>query len=427
MQPSFELLVWRASLEAAPRIPSVLDLADWASILAAAGETAGADFLADVVALWRGFADRPSPSATGSPDRPVPAWTIDTLLAELDALGRDFMPQDTPPRRRRVSGDPDEEGGIGPINRPVLPPADLAAAAAGLRAFLASPVCRTGEAAAAAAILASLVEAGRRLPDLDYRRLRDAPLAELAVAIGFTALAAFAFATRDLAVAPLGSMAFLHRVAGLDPDGLGPYLSGVALVARKGCDVFDLARRAARASGGLGGIDVWRVLLSRGCSGLLLLEIVDDLGDADRSRALSLILDRTLSCYGEIDRHLVRRLRDAGLDNADWALAARAQAAIVRSSPREYHEQVILGSIQATGGDYGSAESVFRDCLRQRKDDPDVAARLYAARRNSFTGFEVTRGYESPADRQDVRLRRRRVAPDHIARHGERITAVDVA
>lgn len=416
MSATVELLIWRASLETAPRIPRAIDLRDWAGVLAAAGETSGATLLEDTAALWQGF---------GQPAADASAWTVGIVLAELAALGRDFAPQPVAPPMRRVSGYPDEEGGIGPAKPPVAPPADLAAAAAALRAFLASPSCSGADAAAAETILASLIEARKRLPDLDYRDLRDAPLGELAGAIGLVALAGFALATRDLAEPPLGSIAFLHRTARLDPEALGPYLSGVGRVARKAADIFDLAGRAAE--GGRGSANAWTALLARGCSGPLLMEIIDDLGDASRAAPLALILDRMLSTAGHVDLPLVRRIRDCGLDNADWRLAARGQAAIVRLRPQDYHEQVILGSIQATGGDYGSAEWTFRECLRQRPDDEDAGARLYAVRRNGFRGFEVSRGFETPADRQETRFRRRGILPDHIPRTGERITAVDVA
>lgn len=416
MLPTFELIAWRASLATAPRVPRAIDLDEWATILTAAGETAGARLLEDCAALWRGVA-----SARAGTAQP---WTIGLLSAELDALAGVFEPRESPPPRRRVSGDPNDEGGIGPAEAPLAPPVDLAAAAAGLRAFLAPAICDPSQAVAAEAILASLVEANARLPDLDYREVRDAPLADLAFAIGLVSLIAFALDHRDLAIAPLGSIAMLHRVARLDPEGLGPYLCGVGQVARRSADVVDLARRAARVSGT---IDAWIALLSRGCSGLLLLEILDDLGDAARTTALSLILDRTLSRIADmVDLPLVRRIRDAGLDNADWPLAARAQAAVVRLRPQDYHERVILGSIQATGGDYGAAEWVFRDCLSRRPDDRDAAARLHAVRRDRFAGYAVVRGYETPADRQETRLRRRGILPDHVARTGDRITAVDV-
>jgi hypothetical protein len=407
VRPTIELMVWRASLLTAAPVPDATELEAWAAILATAGEAPGAALLRDAAAIGRGF-----PEATRASQ--APRRTIDLLVAELDALALISASSPAP-----------GEAEIGAAAAPPTAPDDLAAAGAGLLAFLSAS--SPAEPARAAATLALLAQAQARLPAFDYRALRNAPLPELAFAIALTALSDFAVSVRDLTTAPLGSMALLHRAARLDPDGLGPYLSGVGRIARRGADVFELARRAATKAGDDGAIGTWIALLSRACPEALLLEIIDDLGDANHSAVLNLILSQTLSRFAGVDLDVVRRVRDAGLDNADWRLAARAQAAIARARPRDTHELVILGSIEATGGDYGAAEATFLECLRRSPQDEGAATRLLAVRAGRFAGLEVLRGFASPPHRTEARLRRRGIIPEYATRRGERLFAVDVS
>lgn len=418
MPGSIELMTWRASLAEAPVLPRAADLSDWAAVLARAGEAAGAALLEDAAALRRGF-HAPAEDATAE------GWTIDRLHAELDSLAAAFVLSDARPPAVRVSGYPNEEGGIGPAEPRVEPPADLAAGARQLRDFLSAPY-DPERSVAVAGLLAALVEAHARLPGLDYRAWRHAPLDELAFAIGLTSLAEFALASRDLAGPPFGSVALLHRVARLHPEGLGPYLVNVGRVARGSGDLLGLARRAVALSGPGATHDAWLAFLARGCTGATLSELVDRLGDWNRSAALSLVLDRALSHVADLDLPLIRRLRDIGLDNADWALATAAQTAIARRPSATYHEQVLLASILATSGAHGPAEWILRGCLVDAPQDPEVLARLAATRRNDFAGYEILGGFTSPADRQETRFRRRGLLPDHMPRQGSRITAVDV-
>jgi hypothetical protein len=416
MMPTVELLVWRASLATAPQVPEAPDLDDWATIFATAGETEGAALLQDAATIVRGFpAPRDAPAA--------PCATIDLLLDELDALAAEFVPSTAPIAPRRAVRHPGESIKIGASAPLPSPSGDLASAATSLIAFLSSPALDDGQDAAAA--LTWLAQTRARLPGFDYRALRDAPLGELALAIALTALVDFAASAGDLATAPRGSIGLLHRAARLNPQGLGPYLSGVGRVARSSVDVFEFARRAAGTAGG-DRFEAWIALLARGCPGALLLDLVDDLGDANQSTVLNLILDHLLSRFAGIDLEVVRRVRDAGLDNADWQLAARAQAAIARLNPKWLHELVILGSIEATGGDFGAAEATFLECLRRAPQDEDAAIRLLAARRQRFDGFEILGGFDTPLLRSEARFRRRGIMPEHAPRHGERLFAVDV-
>ncbi|WP_139198118.1 hypothetical protein [Sphingomonas gellani] len=444
METSFDLLLWRGTLADAPPVPTARDLAEWAEVLADAGEDAGAALLSDVAALHDGFSPQMIASRTGSacarpagyPSRPDGAsldWTLHLGLSELSELAR----------RAAAAGRPR-------LARPLLLPlscradnigtgalvpgaiGDIAVTARTLRTALESEIGAEGRSSdKLATLLASLVEADRRYPALDYRAFAQASLTLLVPAIAMIGLLDFALSTRDLWSGPLGSPSLFHHVARQDSAGLGPYLGNVGRLARNSHDVVDLARIACRAAaeGGDGdaALEAWIALLSRGCRREMLYEIVDDLGDQAAHGPLLAILDRTASRpAAAIDTDLVRRVRDVGLDNGDYALAAHAQQVIVRLAPDNRLEGVILGSIEASGGEFGRAEAIFRHWLARTPDDLDLRERLLDVTRDRFDRFAIPHGYGSPADRRDTRLNRRGVSPDYPRRSAERIRAVDV-
>lgn len=431
LETSFELLLWRTALADGGPVPTGTDLAEWAEMLAKSGAAAAATLLDDVACLYRGF---PPPTSAGRARRePAREWTLHIALDEMLSLARDLAPAGlpglAPARRAEVSGRPDNPAGIGDGIPAPPAPDDIAALARQLRLALESDF--GGDAAASAADLhARLVEAHGRLPFLDHRTFAQTSLDLLAPAIATAGLTAWALGTRDLVATPLGSPLLLHRAARLDGAGLGPYFRNVGRLVRDAADLFDLARLAAAETDGGGAratIGAWIALLSRGCQGTLLCEIVDDLGDSDAGDVLRVILDRAVSRpAAAIDFDMIFRIRDAALDNADYPLAIRAQRAVVRSRPDSKLEAVILGTIEASGGDYVRAEATFRHWLARSADDADLRARLSAVRASRFEEFRVARGFGSPADRQDSRLRRRGIVPDYPRRRGERIEAVDV-
>lgn len=443
METSFDLLLWRGALADAGPVPAGRDLADWAERLADAGEDAASALLFDVAALHQGF----SPQAIASRQAPAGILidrssastgdcTLHRALAELRDLARLVASKGRPrlvdPPRPAPSGHPDNPAGIGKGVPASAVMGDIAVMARDLRTALESPLIDDGASdGRLAMLLESLVEAGRRYPALDYRSFAQAPLTSLGPAVAAIGLIDFALSTRDLWSAPLGSPALFHHVARLDSRGLGPYLGNIGRLARNSRDVIDLARIARDAAIEAGDDEAsqgaWTTLLSRGCRGELLYEVVDDLGDHAVHGALSAILDRVTSRpAAAIDTDMVKRVRDAGLDNADYVLAARAQQVIARLHPDNRLEGVILGSIEASGGEFGRAEAIFRHWLERAPDDQEVRARLLAVRADRFDRFAIPYGYGSPADRRDTRLRRRGVAPDYPRRRGERVAAVDV-
>lgn len=436
---SFDLLLWRRALADAAPVPTACDLADWAGQLGNAGEGAASALLADVAAIIQGFSPQAVASRGGATAifaapaaAAAGAWTLHQAMAELRLLAQRAAavrrPRLNDPPGPAPSGRPDNPAGIGDGIPAPAASSDIVAVAHRLRALLEDADAETGELAT---LLAGLVEADRRYPTLDYRTLAQSPLTSLAPAIAAAGLIDFALSTRDLWSAPSGSPALFHHVARLDSAGLGPYLDNVGRLTRDSADMFDLARMAQSAAS-VAGDDAadpaaWLVLLSRGCPSRLLNEIIDDLGDAAMHGALMAVLRRVASRpASSIDIAKVMRLRDAGLDNGDYLLAARAQQVIVRLRPNDKLEEIILGSIEASGGEFGRAEAIFRYWLGQAPDDPELRERLLAVRTDRFDRFALPHGFGSPTDRRDARLRRRGVPPDYPRRRGERIRAVDV-
>ncbi|WP_242097988.1 hypothetical protein [Sphingomonas sp. CROZ-RG-20F-R02-07] len=438
METSFDLLLWRETLTDAAAVPTGYDFAQWAQCLDDAGKPAAAALLANVAVLHQGFspqaiASRERSSAANNPLGACPGsngdWTLHRAMAELRALAglatKANLPSFAEPPAPVPSGRPDNPAGIGEGIPAPATIGDLADTARQLRELMESP---SVDAEPLATLLAGLVEANRRCPALDYRVFAAAPLDLLVPVIATIGLIDFALSTRDLWSAPLGSPELFHFTAQLDSTGLGPYLNNIGRVVRDSRDMGDLARIARHAAGtDQGDLTPWIVLLSRRCPRELLYEIVDDLGDVGAETALSAILNRVTSRpAAAIDQSIVMRLRDAGLDNAHFGLAARAQQVIVQLSPESALEGLILGEIEASGGAFARAEAIFRYWLDRLPDDRELAERLVAAKTNQFDRFALTSGFGSPANRRDTRLRRRGVPARYPRRIGDRIRAVDV-
>ena len=427
MERSFDLLTWRVSLADAALTPSGIELAGWAQQLAGAGAADASALLFDVAALHQGFSwqaqanRRSRPTIFGrSPDHAAShadKGTLDRATADLLALAR------------RIHSADFHACPVPPASAARIDLADVAETAHMLRRLL-EQAWAPDEQEELAARLAALARAALTLPMIDYRQFAFSPLTVLVPAIATVGLIDFALQTRDLWSGPAGSPALFHHVARLDSYGLGPFLSNVGGLARASRDVFDLARLARDAAVGAGATDTklerWITLLSRGCRGALLNEIVDDLGDMAAGAALSGILVQVASRRPTVvDLAMVMRLRDAGLDNGDFALAARAQQVIVRLRPDSELEGVILGSIEASDGAFASAGTIFRYWLTRSPDNEDLRARLAATEAERFDRFFISSGFSSPADRRDTRLRRRGLAAEYPRRRGERLRAVD--
>ena len=430
--PSLGELLWRETLGGEAIVPTGRRIFEWGELLARSGAEDLAAILFDVAALHLGFGswreyDGGRPSGRGE------GWTLQRALSDLQEIATRLADTAVPTfnslPKLQYSGIPNNPLGIGP-DVPISPmPEDIAATAAKLRRILED---RSGaELGDAEGILAALRETNLRFPRFDFRVYRHGPLPALVTAIATIGLIDFALSTRDLTAAPCGSITLLHRSAHLDPAGLGPYFSNIGRLTRHSQDVFDLARSASKAQRSTGNADndagPWIALLTRGCHGALMLEIIDDLGDLAAEDVLSAILDRVASRPDSaIDVQLIMRLRDAALDNLDYQTAAKAQEVLVRLFPDQPLEKFIHGSIMASGGEFAKAEDLFRSLLADSPEDEDIFKRLLAVKANRFDEFAVSEGYGSPADRRDYRKRRRQVVPHYPRRVGTRIAAVDV-
>jgi hypothetical protein len=408
-------LVWRSALSRGPVIPGVQDLLAWASYLRPQEAV-----LLDCATLLAGA---PQPEvAHGGPIAPV-EWTLEIAIRELEDVARHCRPMLSPRDRPRTTGHPDAPPNI-PTSLVALP-MNLDVTVRALVAMLTNPA--HPNKTALIAHLEGLTEIARRLPKLDYRCYAYGDLDLLVTAIATTVLGDFALRIRDLVDGPLGSPDLFHRSARLSMVGLGPWFSNVGRVIRDSRDLFDLARIACAAAGrdGDDAVGAWIVLLSRGCSGGLLRQIIDDLADYGAMAPLSLILDHTLCRSATvIDDGLVMYLRDAALDNADHQLAARAQAAIVRLWPDRLWEQEILGTILAGGGQLREADATYRSALARDPHHSGIRMRLAALGTSAFEPFLIRQGFASPSDRVHTRLNRRGVAFDYARRKGTRVLAV---
>lgn len=398
---AFDLLAWRAALPATAACPQASDLDDWAERLAATGEDGGAALLRDVAAIQAGV--RHGERTTGASGNAVMQ-----AMAELRQLGVTVATAYRPAPHRASA-----------------PVAHVGETARDLHRLLAQPSADLG----LVAILRYLAER----PCVDHRTFAQASLPVLVTAIAATTLIDLAQQTRDLWDGPFGSAALFHRVAGLDGGGLGPFLVNIGRLARHGRDVLALAGVAheaaveAGASGPAATLAPWTALLSRGCGPALLLDTIDELGDAAAQDALHAILQRMLrQPEGRLDIEGVMRLRDTGLDNGDHALAVQAQSAIVRQRPDSELEIALLGAILASGGARRAAEATLRGWLAHSPGDDEVRQRLVALKTGAFAPFVVDRGFGSPPERQARRLGHRGILSDYPRRPGLRIDAVDV-
>lgn len=420
LETSFDLLAWREALANGPPVASAIDLTDWTHRLALARYDAASALLGDVAAIQTGF----SPGMWGGQDHPfgrvVPVVGDDMwarAMTELRRIGT-------------VAGASADRAGDGAV--PALPAlaADVAETAGRLRCLLEQPL--TGNDEELARRLKALAAAAQRLL-YDHRVFASASLQVLVPAIAAVSLADFVLRMRPFWSGPLGSSSLFHLIARLDVGGLGPYIGNVDHLARNSRDVIAMARIAcdsAAEAGAMGETATpapWIALLAVGCGPTLFREIVDDLGDAAAADALMAILDGVASRPATtIDVEMVLRLRDVGLDNANYALATRAQEVIVRLRPESELETMILGSIQASGGQRKRAKATFLRWLARSPGHEGVRERLAALEENRFDPFVIERGFGSPTNRQALRLHQRGALPNYLRRRGERINAVQV-
>ena len=466
MSPAATAPLLRQSLVRAGRTGAAIqDMIDAAELQLAFGHRDAARLLYEVAFLQSGFSpDRigwqheagtrtglwgaasPAPPAPAPPAAASPAAPgIDRAVAELAALLT--LSAGLPPL-------PSGDAARAHADRAMALPAADPARTDGARARDVAPVVRDTETmgfgaelyerlrapldAAAERALTVLLERMRaRLLDAGPVRVVDHVAADVADLPGIVAcdkLRDFLLANHDLAYPPCGSAALFHASARLHDTGLGPYLAHAAHIARDNRDIFGLVGLAAAAAG-LGQaaaadadhVARWSVLLSIHLDAAARFALVDDLGDLGFLSALWRLLEGYIRAPdGDVERDMLARIRDAGLDHGDHALAAAAQHILALRRPADHAGWTVLGEIQASGGDYARAERSILTALALAPGDPAAEDRLRAIQVRQFDAFAVHYGLLSSNRRRQIRAARPPAASAPAAR-SSRSTASPVA
>ena len=397
---------------------------DWGEALGAAGDRASARLLIESAFIQQGFSPQlerartdqyaalgiaPTPRTRAASDRHQ-GNTIDIAVAELRAFAAEHggrIAASASGSLRRVDGKP----GLHPtaaLARGASLPTEQAVAELVAQAFAwlrSTPEQDDGTGVAAIEALR-----GSERDPLHWTAtgLAGAASPMLANAIAVQAMRAFLRAQGDLLLPRLGSPALFHATAAFDSMGLGPYFGNVGQIVRSSVNLFQLAGIAMEAAGT--GADpiaeqAWLAFLSRGLSGWLRFDFIDELGDRNASFALTLILERAVAVAAdEVDRSLVARIRDAALDNLDYELAGSAQQALVDLSHNDRLERRILGAIQASAGRIAAANQLLSACLDEDPGDERLRREVVANRERRYAPFALVKGFGSPRDRQLKRL-----------------------
>ena len=377
---------------------------------------AAAPVVVPVVAPAVPVAAPAAPAAPAAGDG-APGNTIDIAIAELRAFAQEHgegIGAGLFGSLRRVDGKPGlhptavkARGASLPSNQPV---ADLVHQAF---SWLRSTSAGQDDAAGVAAIEAL------RGSERDPLRWTAAGLAGAAPSVLATAIAvqetrAFLRAHSDLLLPRLGSPALFRAAASFESSGLGPWFGNVGRIVRSSANLIELAAIAAEAAGMAHepiAEEAWIGLLSRGLSGWLHFDLIDELGDRNASFALTVILERAVAVASDdVDRSLVARIRDAALDNLDYDLASSAQQQLVDLSHGDMLERRIMGAIQASSGRIAAADQLLSACLDHSPGDEWLRQEVEANRERRYAPFALVKGFGSPRDRQLKRLQARGAA-----------------
>ncbi|GGE89121.1 hypothetical protein GCM10011404_22470 [Sphingomonas prati] len=384
-------LVHRALVALAHGVPSIQDEIDCADLLVASGYEAEARRLHDLIDLRRGL--WPAGPATRDAGRPGGSETFSLEIAIAD-LSRLMMI--APPVMTCEAG---AEGFVLPVLGIAEPDAALLCSA--LVSTLSRPEGPDTHHALAAILDAIRAEILDR-PDTPAD-LVGQPVSTLVSYAVVAGLRDWTLAHHDLAYAPFGSAALLHAAARCRAGGLGPWLDNVPLLLRTSQDVFALARIAQERAGQPiddDALERWSGLLALSLDPGMQLDIIDDLGDRGMQRALRQLLSDIIRAPGRaLEREMLWRIRDAGIDNGDYDLATGAQRRLATRDPHSRVEWMVLGEVQASGGDYDGAERSLRTALSLEPDDRPTIERLDAVLTRNFAGFAIRTGFGSSRDR----------------------------
>lgn len=406
MGTALSIAVRGALLRCADDFSSVQDQLDCAQLLRVAGLASGAQSIRHVASMRMGF------SSAWPPDRSAaqhPRRSLDIAVAQLAGLfgGVADLPP-LPPTGAEVTeayafalAAPSPRAAPRPDETFLTTAAELCELLLeGLRhPSVAQPLGTLG------GTLAQLRETFLGRPAFEARNHAGAELSRLCAGIASDNLRHFLWANVGLAYGPFGSAGLLHAAARLDASGLGPFLTGTANLLRDSRDVFGLIRLAG-GSTDWDTTERWAFLLSLHLPEDVLHDLVQDLADLGFMRAIWGIHAAAAS-RDVVPLGVFRAIRDAGLDEADFDLALRAQRSLVRWQHDSISEWVALGDVEATAGNWREAETALEACLRLRPEHPAALLRLRALRAGQYGPYFVKGGFGTPNSRRLVRLRRR--------------------
>lgn len=337
-----------------PRLDECLVLAE------EIGATEGAHALRALAALRRGYA------APDSRDQSMPI----RATADLVTLMRRFRPDEIP---------------LALDNPPVIEQLTDAAEAFAIAACAALDAGLRAEAPGAdlAPTLVRLESELLALPRIDLTGHADLPTERLLRLFAIRTLQDFLQDNHHLAFRPLGSAELLHAAARLSPQGLGCYFRNTGLATRRAEDVIGMVETAAEEAGIVDDLPVlverWIVPMTAHLQDWKAHDLVSLLRDLQWTRAcrgIVRIAERRMVVAD--DRHLLWRLRDAGLDNDDVPLAIHAQWLAARLLVHSAEEWARLGDLRVIAGDLATAEDEYLyaqgfvvndNAIQQRLDD----------------------------------------------------------
>jgi hypothetical protein len=372
-QAAIERLLRRSILLLTRPNTTVQDRLDLADLAEAVGAPGIATPMRDLARLRQGF-------ATGAAPAELPLNSIERAVAELRGLMTD-LPEIV-------------------LSTPATADApDPVTACSALCRLLEAPLDEGAERA-----LTNLLAGLRLDADIDPRDHISVPLDELVAMFAGRELRAFLDCNHDLAFAPFGSAALLHRVARFGHGGLGPYLSQIANVVRSGSDVIGLIALAA-GQGAVAMTRRWTVPLTAYLPDEAVSTLANELGDlglADVLRDLTTAAGRRSQPHG-----LLRTLRDAALDLGDLETGISAQRVLLEKTALDAAEWRRLGDMLATAGDTMAAETAFNRALKLSPADEDAQSHLAALQGGDFGPFSIDGGFSTPMQRRQLRFARR--------------------
>ena len=409
---------------------SVQDQIDCAELAAALGETEVARLLFDLALLRRGFSRSALESWDGialrtglwtrdtSPptERPIGDFALGVAMGELRLLIASH------PVSPALRGDADSVhiGAVQPQPRTFLSNNAVqervvdAPTTFGLVGRLCAAL-RRGDESSLAGVLEQIRESLLEEPE-QGTAIVGQTLIQLTAAAAVEQLRDFFRTHHMLCWEPFGDPALFLAAARLEEGALGPYLGGVGRLIRTPKDLFGLIALASEdaAAGQRLRLERWLVLLATHFDGQMSVALVDEIGDRGLIVALGGMLDAALRRHDN-NIALFSVIRDAALDLGIPAIAARAQAAIVRISVNDVRAWVLLADALATEGPDNAARAALEQVLKLSPADPLAQQRVAALDAQQYQPFHLLMGLRSSPWQIALRARYRSKANDEAA------------